>query len=147
MEGNDWNWTGTNRFKRDGTGLGGTGTDSLNRLDRIKLDWSTRRRSGLDWSGLSRTAFQKTEVDGNVPNWTGLSLAEFDFSRLHYTTLHYPRLNLKVPCRIVSSLHLARLICTELHCTFPNETNKDCTALHVNVIHWTTQDIFVQSWK
>ena len=59
----------------------------LNRLDRIKLDWSTRRRSGLDWTGLNRTAFQKTEVDGTVPHWTGLSLAEFDFSRLHYTTL------------------------------------------------------------
>ena len=140
---------GRERIDLNGTGLDWAGREQtpINRLDRIKLDWSTRRRSGLDWTGLSRTAFQKTELDGTVRNWNGLSLPEFDFSRLHYTTLHYPRLNWKVPYRIVSSLHLARLICTELHCTFPNETNKDCTALHVNVVHWTTQDIFVQRWK
>ena len=87
VEGNDWNWTGTNRFEREGTGLDWTGRDQtpLNGLDRIKLDWSTRQRSGLDWTGLSRTAFQKTGVDGTVPNWTGLSLPELDFTRLHYT--------------------------------------------------------------
>ena len=112
---------GRERIDLNGTGLDWAGREQtpLNRLDRIKLDWSTPSA-----------------------DWTGLSLAEFDFSRLHY-----PRLNWKVPYRIVSSLHLARLICTELHCTFPNETNKDCTALHVNVVHWTTQDIFIQRWK
>ena len=25
----------------------------------------------------------------------------------------------------------------ELKSTFPNETDKDCTALHVNVLYWT----------
>ena len=77
---------GRERIDLNGTGLEQT---PLNRLDRIKLDWSTRRRSGLDWTepSLTEKAFQKTELDGTVPNWTGLSLPEFDFSRLHYTTL------------------------------------------------------------
>ena len=89
----------------------------------------------MEWTGLSRAAFRKTELDGTAPNWTGLSLSEL--SEPDCTTLHYPGLNWKVPYRTVSSLHLARLICTELHSTFPNETDKDCTALHVNVLHWT----------
>ena len=80
---------GRERIDLNGTGLDWAGREQtpLNRLDRIKLDWSTRRRSGLDWTGLSRTAFQKTELDGTVPNWTGLSLPEFHFTRLHYTAL------------------------------------------------------------
>ena len=56
-------------------------------LDRIKLDWSKHQRGGLDWTGLSRAAFRKTELDGTAPNWTGLSLPELDFTRLHYTVL------------------------------------------------------------
>ena len=43
----------------------------------------------------------------------------------------------KVHYRTASSLHLTRLICTKLHCMFPNETDKDCAALHVNLLHWT----------
>ena len=38
---------GRERIDLNGTGLEQT---PLNRLDRIKLDWSTRRRSGLDWT-------------------------------------------------------------------------------------------------
>ena len=55
MEGNEWNWTETNRFEQDGTGpevmgLDWTGREQtpLNGLDRIKLDWSTHQRSGLE---------------------------------------------------------------------------------------------------
>ena len=83
------NGIGRKRIDLNGTGLDWAGREQtpLNRLDRIKLDWSTRRRSGLDWTGLSRTAFQKTELDGTVPNWTGLSLPELNFTRLHYTAL------------------------------------------------------------
>ena len=61
------------------------------------MDWTGLSRKAFqkteldgtvpNWTGLSRKAFQKTELDGTVPNWTGLSLPEFDFSRLHYTTL------------------------------------------------------------
>ena len=29
--------------------------------------------SGVDWTGLSRTALQKTELDGTALHWTGLS--------------------------------------------------------------------------
>ena len=70
------NGIGREPINLNGTGLDWTGRDQtpLNGLDRIKLDWSTRQRSGLDWTGLSRTAFQKTELDGTAPNWTGLSL-------------------------------------------------------------------------
>ena len=52
VEGNEWNWTEMNRFERDGTGLGWTGREQtpLNGLDRIKLDWSTHQRSGLEWT-------------------------------------------------------------------------------------------------
>ena len=85
------------------------------------------------------------ELDGKKQNWmvwdlTGQAQTPLDgLDRNDFTRLHYPGLNWKVPYRTVSSLHLARLICTELHCTFPNETDKDCTALHVNVLHWTRQ--------
>ena len=38
---------------RDWTGRDETGRDQtpFNELDRIKLDWSTRLRSGVDWTG------------------------------------------------------------------------------------------------
>ena len=83
------NGIGREPIDLNGTGLDWTGRDQtpLNGLDRIKLDWSTRQRSGLDWTGLSRTAFQKTELDGTAPNWTGLSLPELNFTRLHYTAV------------------------------------------------------------
>ena len=119
MEGNEWNWTGTNRFERDGTGLDGAGRDQTppNELDRIKLDWSTRQRSGLDWTGLSRTAFQKTELDGTAPNWTGLSLPDLDFTRLHYTALPWIELE--------STIHDSQF-------TAPRLTDLHRTAIHVS---------------
>ena len=48
---------GRERIDLNGTGLDWAGREQtpLNRLDRIKLDWSTRRRSGLDWTGLDWT--------------------------------------------------------------------------------------------
>ena len=120
VEVNEWNWMGTNRFERDGNRL------HLN--DWTGLNWTGVHVSGVAWTGLDWT-----EPDSISEDWTGRSLPEFHFTRLHYTAL-YRR---KVPYRTVSSLHLARLMCTELQCTFPNETEKDCTALHVNVLHWT----------
>ena len=44
-------------------------------------------RTSVEWTGLSRTALQKTEMDGTALHWTGLSQAELDFTRLHYTAL------------------------------------------------------------
>ena len=66
------NGIGWKRIDLNGTELDWKGRDQtpLNGLDRIKLDWSTRQRSGLDWTGLSRTSFQKTELNGTVLNWT-----------------------------------------------------------------------------
>ena len=120
-------------------------------LDRTGLDWTST--DSTQWTGPDQTRMEYTSAE-----WTGLKWTEpKHFRRLKWTalyligleglslsltspdcsTLHYPQLNWKVPYRTVSSLHLARLICTEVHCTFPNETDKDCTALHVNVLHWT----------
>ena len=131
----DLNRTELDRKWRDW--LDGTGREQapLNGLDRIKLDWSTHQRS----------AQEGTEPDSISEDWTGrhctpLDWTVFAWAWIHQTalhSLHYPGLNWKVPYRTVSSLHLARLICTELHSTFPNETDKDCTALYMNVLHWT----------
>ena len=107
-------------------GLDWTGTD------RNKLDQSARQR---EWIRLDLAGEYFRRLNWTVLHFPGLSQRELDLTRLHY-----PGLNWKVPYRTVSSLHLARLICTELHCTFPNETDKDCTALHVNVLHWTRPD-------
>ena len=94
----------------------------LDRLDRNKLDWGARQRSGMDW----------TQPESTSEDLTGRHCTSLDCLRLNY-----PGLNWKVPYRTVSLLYLARLICTELHCTFPNETDKDCTGFQVNVLHWT----------
>ena len=117
-KGMDWNWTGTNSI-----GLDWTGADST--------EWTGPHVSGVDRTGLSRTALQKIELDGM--HFTGLDCLSLSLTSPDCTTLHYPGLNWKVPYRTVSSLHLARLICTELHSTFPNETDKDCTALYMNI--------------
>ena len=118
-------WIGIERERTvlDWTGLDWTGADST--------EWTEPHVSGVDRTGLSRTALQKTELDGM--HFTGLDCLTLSLTSLDCTTLHYPGLNWKVPYRTVSSLHLARLICTELHSTFPNETDKDCTALYMNV--------------
>ena len=44
VEGNEWNWTGTNRFERDGNRL------HLN--DWTGLNWTGVHVSGVDWTGL-----------------------------------------------------------------------------------------------
>ena len=51
------NGIGREPINLNGTGLDWTERDQtpLNGLDRIKLDWSTRQRSGLDWTGLDWT--------------------------------------------------------------------------------------------
>ena len=121
LEGNVWNWMRTSRIERNGSGLDG------HRLHSV--DWTGVHVSRVDWTRLSRTALQRTELDGTALRWTRMSKPELEFTRLHQTALQYPGLNWKVPYRTVSSLHLARLICTELHCTFPNETDIDCTSL------------------
>ena len=65
------NW---NQTERDWTGADST-------------EWTGPHVSGVDWTGLSRKALQKTELDGTALHWTGLSLSELDFTRLHYTAL------------------------------------------------------------
>ena len=45
-------------------------------LDGNEQYWTRRAQippNGLDRSGLSRTAVQKTELDGTALHWTGLS--------------------------------------------------------------------------
>ena len=51
------NGIGRKRIDLNGTGLDRTGREQtpLNGLDRVKLKWSTRQRSGLDWTGLDWT--------------------------------------------------------------------------------------------
>ena len=46
------NGIGREPIDLNGTGLDWTGRDQtpLNGLDRIKLDWSTHQRSGLEWT-------------------------------------------------------------------------------------------------
>ena len=107
-------------------------------LDRIKLDWCKHQRGGADWTGLSRTAFRKTELEDTASNWTGLSLPELDFTRLHYTAL--PWIELESTIQDSQFTALSRLICTEVHCTFPNETDKDCTTLHCTARECTPLD-------
>ena len=67
----------------------------------------------MDWTGLSRTALQKTEMDGTALHWTGLDCLRLSLTSPDCITLHYPGLDWNVPYRTVSSMHLARLICTE----------------------------------
>ena len=54
VEGNDWNWTGTNRFEREGTGLDWTGRDGtrLHLMDWTGLNWTGVHVSGVDSTGL-----------------------------------------------------------------------------------------------
>ena len=99
----------------------------------IGIGLDGRRFHWMDWTGLSRTGVRKTELDGSAFHWTGLSYSE---AWLHQTALHCTILDLTGKYHTGQSLHLARLICTEPQSTFPNETDKDCTALYMNVLHW-----------
>ena len=45
--------------------MDGTGADST--------EWTGPHVIGVDWTGLSRKALQKTEMDGTALHWTGLS--------------------------------------------------------------------------
>ena len=91
-------------------------------MDWTGLDWTARQWSGLDW----------TEPDHfRRLNWTALYFTGLDCRSLSLTspdctTLLY----LALPCltgkyNTGQSLHLATLIYTELHSTFPKETDKD----------------------
>ena len=116
----NWNWTG-----QDWTGRAQI---SLNGLDRTSVEWT-----GLDWTGLSRTTSEDwTGRHCTSSDWTVVVWAWLRQTALHCTTLDWTGKYYKGP-----SLQLARLIYTELHSTFPKETDKDCTALYMNVLHWT----------
>ena len=52
LDGNERNWTS---------------------LSSDYTQWTGPHVSGVDWNGLSRTALQKTELDGTALHWTGLS--------------------------------------------------------------------------
>ena len=111
----DWNvlsWKGMN-WNSTGRDWTGRTQISLNRLYRTSVEWTW-----LDWAG----PLQKTKLDGTVLHRTGLHCTTLDWTGKYHTG---------------QSLHLARLIYTELHSTFPKESDKDCTALYKNVLHWT----------
>ena len=153
----NWNWTGRAQISLNGldrTPVEWTRLDWARPLQKTGLsqttteDWTGRHCTSLDWTVVvwawlhqtalhctTRRSFQKTKLDGIAPNWTRLSLLELDFTRLHYT--HCTTLDWTGKYHTGHSLYLARLICTELHSTFLNETDKDCTALYLNVLHWT----------
>ena len=105
--------------------------------DWTGLNWTGVHVSGVAWTGLDWAGQHFRRLNWTALYLTGLDCLCLSFTSPDCTIPRYPGLNRKVPYRTVSSLHLARLICTELRCTFPNETDKDCTALHVNVLHWT----------
>ena len=113
-----------------GIGLDGTGPDGR----RFHwMDWTARQWSGLDWTGLSRTTSEDwTGRHCTSSDWTVVVWAWLRQTALHCTTLDWTGKYYTGP-----SLQLARLIYTELHSTFPKETDKDCTALYMNVLHWT----------
>ena len=119
LEGSEWNWMRTNSIGLDGR--------------RIHwMYWTARQWSGLDW----------TEPDSTSEHWTGRHCTSLDWivlgwAWLHHTALHCTTLDWTGTYHTKQSLRLARLICTELHSTFPNETDKDCTELCTNVLHWT----------
>ena len=96
----------------------------------MNWNWTGPRVSGV---GLSRTALQKTKLDGM--HFTGLDC--LTLSLTSPTALHCTTLDLIGKYNTGQSLHLAILIYTELHSTFPNETDKDCTALYMHLLHWT----------
>ena len=128
-KGINWNWTGTDGNEQDWTGRDWTGLDG-HRFHRV--DWTASPWIGPDW----------TEPDSTSDDWTGRHCTSLDWTLLvwawlHQTRIHCTTLDWTGKYHTGKSLHLATLICTELHSTFPNETDKDCTALYMNVIHWT----------
>ena len=74
-------------------------------------------RTSVEWTGLSRTALQKTEMDGTALHWTGLSQAELDFTRLHYTALPWIELESTIQ---------------DSQFTAPRQTDLHRTAFHVS---------------
>ena len=70
--------------------MDGTGLAQLHSMDWSGLNWTGVHVSGVDWTEPDSTS----GLNWTVLHFTGLSKPEFDFTRLHYTTL--PWIELKI---------------------------------------------------